>query len=141
MWNTSDIGGRICHYIYIGDLKTLLSLFNCGFLKGDDTLHFTESEIIYDSIPLIHCVARYNCLNNYKEILDLLIEKGADINSNYTWCLPMTEALVNHNYNIAAYLESKGAKYEIDDIDDDTMQKYIDYKSKFLKKNIEIQIE
>ena len=131
MWNISDICDRICQYIYIGDLKILKTLFDCGFLKGNDMLNLTDKDAKYYSIPLIYFVARYNCLNNYKEIIDLLIEKGADINSGYTWSHPMTEALLNHNYNIAAYLESKGAKYEMDDMNEDTMKKFTEYKSKF----------
>ena len=108
-WDTNNLCKRI-----MGDIVILRTLFDCGFLKGNDVIR---------ELPLLYFVARFNC-SNYKEIIDLLIKNNADINSQYTWSYPVNEAIHYKNYDVAAYIYSKGGKYIEEEVDPNDLIKF-----------------
>jgi len=107
----------------MGDIVTLRTLFDCGFLKGNDVIK---------ELPLLYFVVRFNCSKNYKEIIDLLIKNNADINSQYTWSYPVNEAILYKNYDVAAYIYSKGGKYIEEEVEPNDL---IEFKKELGKLN------
>ena len=110
----ADLGERICDYVRTGNITMLRTLYECGFLDPRDTFDTTgrKHHQSYDAITLLNFVAIYRC-PNYKEMIDLMIEYGGNIQDTR---LPLEEALMNGNYDIAAYIHYKGGQCNWDEV-------------------------
>ena len=145
-WNTEDIGGRICEYVRTGNVPLLKSLYESGFLKVSDRFDTTgryRHTYHYDTTTLMYFAAQFGCEQNYKEIIDLFLQYGdtpngyAKDNESYDcYISPMTEAMMYGNYDIAAYLESKGGTCDVEELDmgsnDGWEQKLVDARKKLM---------
>jgi hypothetical protein len=108
-----DYGGRIINYILRGEVGRIGGLFEMGFLNKWDRLdltgHYRHTET--DAVSLLHVVA---CKGSSRanEMIDVLLANGCDINEIDNESTPVETAIAYHNFDVAAYLLSKGGKYD-----------------------------
>ena len=104
---------RIFEYIKIGNVEMIANLLEMQFLKPYDYLyidsHNTNPE---DGMSLFMVIARYPC-KNYKEMIDTFLRYGVDINDSMGDYRPLETAIIYKNFPTAAYLQHKGATYDI----------------------------
>ena len=110
LWDTYDMGERICNYITSGNTTLLKILFDCGFLQASDTFDPTGQKkhgSSEESISLLHILAR-NGSPKYQEIIDILLKYGVD---KYSESSLLEEAIQYQNTHIAKYLYLKSSRY------------------------------
>jgi hypothetical protein len=105
----AEIGNRIKRYILGGNVTMIQNLIEIEFLNIKyDVFDFTGSYTNNpeDSCPALELIARqYFVINNYKQMINLLLLHGADEDSS-----ALETAIMNRNYRVAAYLKFKGMK-------------------------------
>lgn len=108
----SDLNCRVINYLRKGDYNMIQTLFEIGFLNKDDTFDITGRDYRgnpEDLATMIFHVARYSC-PNYKEVIDVLINNGVDINEPDVYELtPLYYANSSGSKAVAEYLKLKGA--------------------------------
>jgi hypothetical protein len=112
-----DLNCRVLNYLESGNIAMMKKLFEIGFLRHDDTFDTTGSGIRgnpEDSDTMMSIIAR-NEIPNYKNLIDILLDYGADINNGQT-CTPLQTAIIYQNYATAAYMMIKGGEYDIDQV-------------------------
>lgn len=125
----SGLPGRIVEALYGGNVELLQILFDCDFLKATDNFDVSghnrhESS---DSVSMLHILARRPC-PDYKYIIDTLLCNGVSIDDGMP-CTPLEEAIQYKNFPTAAYLESKGATYCLEEVAG-FLKEYEDYKKR-----------
>lgn len=104
---------RIFEYIKIGNVEMIANLLEMQFLKPYDYLyidsHNTNPE---DGMSLFMLIARHPC-KNYKEMIDTLLRYGADINDAIAGDTALETAIIYKNFPTAAYLQHRGATYDM----------------------------
>ena len=112
-YRDDDYGGRIINYILKGEAGRLEGLFELGFLNKWDRLDLTghnrHSEC--DAVSLLHVVATKGSVRA-KEVIDVLLNNGCDIDEMDSGSTPVETAIAYHHFDIAAYLLSRGGKYD-----------------------------
>jgi hypothetical protein len=123
------IVGRIINAIYKGDVDFINSLYKIGLLQPHDTFDTTGNDNHggYDAVPILHVVAQRPC-PDYKALIFMLIENGADVNSRGFSMTPLEEAILSKNYPTAMYLEAKGSSYDGEKISEGLLRSYLSYK-------------
>ena len=112
----SGLQSRVIKALHSGNVELIQTLFDAAFLEPTDTFDLTgcnrhESS---DAVSMIHVVARKSC-PDYKYMIDTLLNNGVPIDDGMP-CTPLEEAILNKNYKTAAYLESKGATYCLEEV-------------------------
>ena len=125
----SGLQSRVIKALHSGNVELIQTLFDAAFLEPTDTFDLTgcnrhESS---DAVSMIHVVARKSC-PDYKYMIDTLLNNGVPIDDGMP-CTPLEEAILNKNYKTAAYLESKGATYCLEEVAG-FLNEYEDYKLK-----------
>lgn len=112
----SGLPGRILEALQTGDVELIQALFDCDFLKSTDTFDLTGNNRheSCDAVSMLHVVARKSC-PDYKYMIDILLSNGVSIDVGMP-CTALEEAILNKNYKTAAYLESKGATYCLEEV-------------------------
>ena len=112
----SGLPGRILEALQTGDVELIQALFDCDFLKSTDTFDLTGNNRheSCDAVSMLHVVARSPC-PDYKYMIDILLSNGVSIDVGMP-CTALEEAILNKNYKTAAYLESKGATYCLEEV-------------------------
>jgi hypothetical protein len=112
----SGLPGRIIEALHTGDVELIQTLFDCDFLKSTDTFDLTgcNRHESCDAISMLHILARHPC-PDYKYMIDILLSNGVSIDDGMP-CTPLEEAIQNKNFPTAAYLESKGATYCLEEV-------------------------
>lgn len=125
---TSGLPGRIVEALYNGNVELIQTLFDAAFLEPTDTFDLTgcNRHDSSEAVSMLHVVARKSC-PDYKYMIDTLLSNGVPIDDGMP-CTPLEEAILNKNYNTAAYLESKGATYCLEEVAG-FLNDYEDYKS------------
>jgi ankyrin repeat protein len=110
---SNEFDKRIINYIRNGNLETIETLLEIQFLKPYDILFESNRNTNpEDGITLIGVLARYPCVN-YKQMINLLLRYGAEINDEGTYGdTPLETAMIYRNFPTAAYLQFKGGNYE-----------------------------
>ena len=107
-----DLNCRVINYIRKGDYNMIQTLFEIGFLRKDDSFDITGRDYRgnpEDSATMIFHIARRPC-PNYKELIDVLLNNGVDINEPDVYELaPLYYAKSSGNEAVAEYLKLKGA--------------------------------
>lgn len=117
------LNDRIVEYFLSGNATVIRILFDIGLINSSDKFTYVKkvnsnqslSPIVAQELPPLHIIA-LNEIPNYIEMIDLLLEKGANPNDLYKRYTPLEKALMNRNYKIAAYLEFRGGIYTLDGI-------------------------
>ena len=125
----NGIVGRIINAVYKGDVDFINSLYKIGLLEPHDTFDTTGNDNHggYDAIPILHIVAQTPC-PDYKALIFMLIENGADVNSRGFRTTPLEDAILCKNYPTAMYLETKGSSYNGEKISESLIRSYLTYK-------------
>lgn len=124
----SGLPGRIVEALYNGNVELIQTLFDAAFLEPTDTFDLTgcNRHDSSDAVSMLHVVARKSC-PDYKYMIDTLLSNGVPIDDAMP-CTPLEEAILNKNYKTAAYLESKGATYCLEEVAG-FLNDYEDYKA------------
>lgn len=124
----SGLPGRIVEALYNGNVELIQTLFDAAFLEPTDTFDLTgcNRHDSSDAVSMLHVVARKSC-PDYKYMIDILLSNGVPIDDAMP-CTPLEEAILNKNYKTAAYLESKGATYCLEEVAG-FLNDYEDYKA------------
>ena len=125
----SGLQSRVIKALHSGNVELIQTLFDAAFLEPTDTFDLTgcnrhESS---DAVSMLHVVARKSC-PDYKYMIDTLLSNGVPIDDAMP-STPLEEAIFNKNYKTAAYLESKGATYCLEEVAG-FLNEYEDYKLK-----------
>ena len=112
----SGLQSRVIKALHSGNVELIQTLFDVAFLEPTDTFDLTgcnrhESS---DAVSMLHVVARKSC-PDYKYMIDILLSNGVSIDVGMP-CTALEEAILNKNYKTAAYLESKGATYCLEEV-------------------------
>ena len=112
----SGLQSRVIKALHSGNVELIQTLFDAAFLEPTDTFDLTgcnrhESS---DAVSMLHVVARKSC-PDYKYMIDTLLSNGVSIDDAMP-STPLEEAIFNKNYKTAAYLESKGATYSLEEV-------------------------
>ena len=124
----SGLPGRVIEALHRGDVELIQALFDCDFLQPLDTFDLTGREYPVnpeDSFSMLHVVARKPC-PDYKYMIDILLENGVPLDDGMP-STPLEEAIMYKNFPTAAYLESKGATYCLEEVAD-FLNEYEAYK-------------
>lgn len=124
----SGLPGRIVEALYNGNVELIQTLFDAAFLEPTDTFDLTgcNRHDSSDAVSMLHVIARKSC-PDYKYMIDTLLSNGVPIDDAMP-CTPLEEAILNKNYKTAAYLESKGATYCLEEVAG-FLNDYEDYKA------------
>lgn len=124
----SGLPGRIVEALYNGNVELIQTLFDAAFLEPTDTFDLTgcNRHDSSDAVSMLHVIARKSC-PDYKYMIDILLSNGVPIDDAMP-CTPLEEAILNKNYKTAAYLESKGATYCLEEVAG-FLNDYEDYKA------------
>ena len=112
----SGLPGRIVEALYGGNVELIQTLFDCDFLKSTDTFDLTgcNRHESCDAVSMLHVLARRPC-PDYKYMIDTLLNNGVSIDDGMP-CTPLEEAIQSKNFPTAAYLESKGGTYSMEEV-------------------------
>jgi hypothetical protein len=123
----SGLPGRVVDALQSGNVELIQVLFDCDFLKATDTFDLTGSNRhdTSDAVSMIHVVARRVC-PDYKYMIDTLLYNGVSIDDGMP-NTPLEEAIQSKNFPTAAYLETKGATYCLEEVVS-FLNEYDDYK-------------
>ena len=112
----SGLPGRVIEALHTGDVELIQVLFDCDFLKSTDTFDLTGQgrHESCDAVSMLHILARRPC-PDYKYMIDILLINGVSIDDGMP-CTPLEEAIQSKNFSTAAYLESKGATYCLEEV-------------------------
>jgi hypothetical protein len=123
----SGLPGRVVDALQSGDVELIQILFDCDFLKATDTFDLTGSNRhdTSDAVSMMHVLARRPC-PDYKYMIDILLFNEVRIDDGMP-LTPLEEAIQSKNFPTAAYLESKGATYCLEEVAS-FLNEYQDYK-------------
>jgi hypothetical protein len=112
----SGLPGRVVDALQSGDVELIQILFDCDFLKATDTFDLTGSNRhdTSDAVSMMHVLARRPC-PDYKYMIDILLFNEVRIDDGMP-LTPLEEAIQSKNFPTAAYLESKGATYCLEEV-------------------------
>lgn len=112
----SGLPGRIVEALHTGNVELIQVLFDCDFLHPYDSIDLTGNNRheSCDAVSMLHVLARRPC-PDFKYMIDTLLFNGVSIDDGMP-CTPLEEAILNKNYKTAAYLESKGATYSLEEV-------------------------
>jgi hypothetical protein len=112
----SGLPGRVVDALHTGDVELIQILFDCDFLKPTDTFDLTGSNRhdTSDAVSMMHVLARRPC-PDYKYMIDILLFNEVRIDDGMP-LTPLEEAIQSKNFPTAAYLESKGATYCLEEV-------------------------
>ena len=116
----SDFFGRVVDAVYTGNIELLEVLYNCGFLRPNDTFQLDNYRV-----SILHLIARKPC-PDYMYMIDTLLNMGVCLDDAMP-NTPLEEALIYENFATAQYLESLGGTYCNDEVDC-YLDKYREYK-------------
>lgn len=113
---SSGLPGRVIEALHSGNVELIKTLFDAAFLEPTDTFDLTgcNRHESCDAISMLHVLARRPC-PDYKYMIDTLLENGVSIDDGMP-STPLEEAIQNKNFSTAAYLESKGATYCLEEV-------------------------
>lgn len=113
---SSGLPGRVIEALHSGNVELIQTLFDAAFLEPTDTFDLTgcNRHESCDAISMLHVLARRPC-PDYKYMIDTLLENGVSIDDGMP-STPLEEAIQNKNFSTAAYLESKGATYCLEEV-------------------------
>lgn len=113
---SSGLPGRVIEALHSGNVELIKTLFDAAFLEPTDTFDLTgcNRHESCDAISMLHVIARRPC-PDYKYMIDTLLENGVSIDDGMP-STPLEEAIQNKNFSTAAYLESKGATYCLEEV-------------------------
>ena len=110
------------NYIVTGNVAIVKTLLEIKFLHPQyDTFDFTGGNTgnPEDSYLMLELIADQNeAIPNYKEMIDLFLSHGGDVDDHAGPITPLEFALIRKNFAVAAYLMSKGGTYNIEEIAD-----------------------
>ena len=106
----SNIQERIIQYINVGDVYTIRTLLNIGVITIHDTFEIREHKN-FGQINMLEIIALNNCAK-YAKMIDLLLDFGCDINKG-NGNTPLETAILYKNFDVAAYIEKKGGKFDM----------------------------
>lgn len=102
IYTTMDyFGDRIARNVEAGNVKMIENLIDCGFLNKYDIVNKTT---------LFHIIAKHS-IPNHKQMINMLLSKGFNINYKSDGQTPFEVAVINHNLSTAGYFLSKGCQY------------------------------
>jgi len=106
----TDFTLRITKQIFKGNVDMIKDLLDIGFLLPEHTFHGKNNT----QITILQYVAETNppCAT---AMINMLLSHGFKVDSGI-WCTPLEHAIRHGNFNIAAYLQSKGGTYSIEDV-------------------------
>ena len=112
----SGLHDRLIEAFYSGNVELIQVLFDSCFLKPTDTLDLTGSNRHQssDAVSMLHVVARRPC-PDFKYLIDILLDNNVPLDDGMP-LTPLEEAIQNKNFSTAAYLESKGATYCLEEV-------------------------
>ena len=112
----SGLPGRVIESLHSGHVELIQTLFDCDFLKATDTFDLTGSNrhTSSDAVSMLHIIARRPC-PDYKYLIDTLLNNKVPLDDGMP-LTPLEEAIQNKNFPTAAYLESKGATYCLEEV-------------------------
>lgn len=112
----SGLPGRVIEALHKGNVELIQALFDCDFLKATDSFDLTGQgrHTSCDAISMLHILARRSC-PDYKYMIDTLLFNGVSIDDGMP-STPLEEAIQWKNFPTAAYLESKGATYCLEEV-------------------------
>jgi hypothetical protein len=123
----SGLPGRVIEALHKGNVELIQILFDCDFLKPTDYFDLTGN-CMHDSpdaVSMLHIVARRPC-PDFKYLIDILLNNGVSIDDAMP-STPLEEAIQYKNFPTAAYLESKGATYCLEEVAS-FLSEYNEYK-------------
>ena len=112
----TDFTMRITKQIFKGNVEMIKDLLDIGFLLPDHSFQGRDNT----QATLLQLVAEMNppCAS---AMIDMLLSYGLHVDFGIL-CTPMEHAIRHHNFNIAAYLQSKGGTYTIENISPDDIK-------------------
>ena len=124
----SGLPGRVIQALHNGDVELIQTLFDCDFLKSTDNFDLTGQgrDDSCDAVSMLHVIARRPC-PDYKYMIDTLLNNGLALDDAMP-STPLEDAIKNKNFPTAAYLESKGATYCLEEVAS-FLNEYQAYKS------------
>ena len=112
----SGLQSRVIKALHSGNVELIQTLFDCDFLKPTDNFDLTgcNRHESCDAVSMLHVLARRAC-PDFKYMIDTLLFNGVSIDDGMP-STPLEEAIQWKNFPTAAYLESKGATYCLEEV-------------------------
>lgn len=106
----TDFTLRITKQIFKGNVDMIKDLLDVGFLLPEHTFHGKNNT----QISILQYVAETNppCAT---AMIDMLLSHGYKVDDGI-WRTPLEHAIIYGHFNIAAYLQSKGGTYTIENV-------------------------
>jgi hypothetical protein len=112
----SGMQTRVVKALHTGNVELIQTLFDAAFLEPTDTFDLTGCgrHDSCDAVSMLHVLARKPS-PDYKYMIDILLSNGVSIDDGMP-STPLEEAIQYKNFATAAYLESKGATYCLEEV-------------------------